>query len=103
MFKHEKIYVLQTRMFVKNSFQEHQAHSKLYKLDSQQLNIKCMRKSSIYFWKISKLQILFSETVPQRNVTMVAMKENSGRQTQFVEKSHRGGDILNFITTDKII
>ena len=30
---------------------------------------------------------------------MVAMKENSGRQTQFVENSHRGEDILNFIAT----
>ena len=31
---------------------------------------------------------------------MVAMKENSGRQTQFVESSHRGEDILNFIATN---
>ena len=43
------------------------------------------------------------ETLLHNNVMVVAMKENSGRQTQFVEKSHRGGDILNFITTDKII
>ena len=33
------------------------------------------------------------------NVMMVAMKENSGRQTQFVENSHRGEDIRNFIAT----
>ena len=37
------------------------------------------------------------ETLLHNNVIVVAMKENSGGQTQFVENSHGGEDILNFI------
>ena len=37
------------------------------------------------------------ETLLHNNVMVVAMKENSGGQTQFVENSHGGEDILNFI------
>ena len=37
------------------------------------------------------------EALLHNNVMVVAMKENSGGQTQFVENSHGGEDILNFI------
>ena len=47
------------------------------------------------FWKRTVLETVLHSS----NVMMVAMKENSGRQTQFVENSHRGEDILNFIAT----
>ena len=43
------------------------------------------------------LKNLKFETLLHNNVTVVAMKENSGGQTQFVENSHGGEDILNFI------
>ena len=43
------------------------------------------------------LNYLKFETLLHNNVMVVAMKENSGGQTQFVENSHGGEDILNFI------
>ena len=48
---------------------------------------------------LKMLNVVKFETLLHNNVTVVAMKENSGGQTQFVENSHGGEDILNFIAS----